>query len=873
MGKCAPWPSEMLQKMACGKSQSKSIQSNGSDIKIIKGTVVLMKKNVLDLTDQRASFLDHVHELVGKGVSVKLISATHGDPVNGDRGKLGKAAVLEKWLTTFTSVSAGVEAAFNISFDWEKSMGVPGAFIIKNHHHSQFYLKTLTLEDVPGHGRVHFVCNSWVYPAHRYKNDRIFFANKAYLPSHTPEPLRQYREEELMNLRGNGSGMLKEWDRVYDYAYYNDLGSPDNARPVIGGSKKYPYPRRGRTGRKPTKRDPTMESRLPLLSLNIYVPRDERFCHVKFSDFMAYALKSLGQVLAGEIALLDKSPNEFDTFQDVYDLYEGGVALPDHHALRRIKECIPWEMLKELVRSDGEKLLKFPLPDILKENNSAWRTDEEFGREMLAGVNPVCIRRLQEFPPASKLDVKEYGDQTSSITREHIEKNMNGLTAIENSKLFILDHHDAVMPFLGRINSTVTKTYASRTLLLLQDDGTLKPLAIELSLPHPQGDKHGATSQVFTPSVHGIEGSVWQLAKAYAVVNDSGYHQLISHWLNTHAIIEPFIIATNRQLSVLHPIHKLLHPHFRDTMNINALARQILINAGGVLEMTVFPAKFSLEMSSAIYKNWVFTEQALPADLLKRGVAVPDSSQPHGLKLLIEDYPFAVDGLEIWSAIETWVDEYCSFYYPTDDLIKSDFELQSWWTDLRNEGHGDKKDEPWWPEMTTRAELVSGCTIIIWVASALHAAVNFGQYPYAGFLPNRPTISRRFMPEPGSLDYAELETNPDKAFLRTITSQFHTLLGVSLIEILSRHGSDEVYLGQRETPDWTSDVQPLNAFRRFGTKLGEIEKRIIGRNSDKRLKNRTGPVKVPYTLLYPNTSGYSSASGLTGTGIPNSVSI
>ena len=86
------------------------------------------------------------------------------------------------------------------------------------------------------------------------------------------------------------------------------------------------------------------------------------------------------------------------------------------------------------------------------------------------------------------------------------------------------------MPYLRRINTTSTKIYVSRTILFLKNDGTLKPLAIELSLTHPDGDQFGAVSNIYTPSEHGAEGTIWQLAKAYVAVIDSGHHQLLSHW-------------------------------------------------------------------------------------------------------------------------------------------------------------------------------------------------------------------------------------------------------------------------------------------------------------------------------------------------------
>lgn len=75
------------------------------------------------------------------------------------------------------------------------------------------------------------------------------------MPSETPAGLKNLREKELKELRGDGNGVRKLSDRIYDYASYNDLGNPDKgiefARPILVG-QRMPYPRRCRTGRPPT---------------------------------------------------------------------------------------------------------------------------------------------------------------------------------------------------------------------------------------------------------------------------------------------------------------------------------------------------------------------------------------------------------------------------------------------------------------------------------------------------------------------------------------------------------------------------------------------------------------------------------------------
>ncbi|CAO1942605.1 unnamed protein product [Urochloa humidicola] len=851
----------------------------------LKGSVVLTRKSVLglDVTSIAGTVFDNIGEFLGRGVTCQLISSTVVDPNNGNRGKVCAEASLEQWLLNLPSLTSS-DNKFGVTFEWDvEKLGIPGAIIVKNNHASEFFLKTITLDNVPGHGTVVFVANSWIYPQYKYRYSRVFFANDTYLPSQMPAALKPYRDDELRNLRGDDQqGPYQEHDRVYRYDVYNDLGLPDsnNPRPTLGGSDDLPYPRRCRTGRKPTKTDPSCESRLTLVDGDIYVPRDERFGHIKKSDFYGYAIKALVNAVVPAIrTYVDLSPGEFDSFKDIIRLYEGGIKLPEIPALEEMRKQFPLQLVKDVLPVGGDYLLKLPVPQIIKEDKTAWMTDEEFAREMLAGVNPMLIRRLTEFPPKSTLDPSKYGDHTSTITAAHIERNLEGLTveqALDGNRLYILDHHDNFMPFLVKINNLPGNfIYAARTLLFLRSNGTLTPVAIELSLPELKDGLTTAKSTVYTPtSTTGAEAWVWHLAKAYANVNDYCWHQLISHWLNTHAVMEPFVIATNRQLSVTHPVYKLLLPHYRDTMNINSNARQMLVNAGGIFETTVFPREYAFEMSSKIYKNWNFNDQALPDDLIKRGMAVPDPSSPYKVKLLVEDYPYASDGLAIWHAIEQWVTEYLTIYYPNDGVLQADVELQAWWKEVREVGHADLKDAPWWPAMQTVAELAKACATIIWIASALHAAVNFGQYPYCGYLPNRPSVSRKPMPVPGTEEYKELERNPEKVFVRTITSQFQALVGISLLEILSSHSSDEVYLGQRDTPEWTSDAKAQEAFKRFGERLTEIEKRVLAMNADPRLKNRNGPAKFPYTLLYPSTSDRKGeADGITAKGIPNSISI
>ncbi|XP_076885001.1 lipoxygenase 1, chloroplastic isoform X1 [Bidens hawaiensis] len=839
-------------------------------VRAVRGVLTVRNKSKEDVKETVLRKLDAFADQIGRNVVVQLYS-NEIDPKTR-APKKSNEAVLKDWSKRSNLKTERVNYTADIMVDSE--FGIPGAITITNKHQKEFFLESITIEGFAC-GPVHFPCNSWVQSTKDHSKPRVFFSNQPYLPNETPARLKYLRDQELEDLRGDGKGVRKLSDRVYDYDVYNDLGNPDRGnefvRPSLGGDK-IPYPRRCRTGRVPSDTDILAESRVEK-PFPLYVPRDEQFEESKANAFSTGRLKAvLHNLLPSMVASISKK-HDIKGFSQLDSLYSEGVRLKIKLQDDLVKKLPLPTLVSRLHESSqsGGGLLKYDTPKILSKDKYAWLRDDEFARQTIAGVNPVSIERLQVFPPVSQLDPGKYGPKESALREEHIVGHLNGMTvqqAIEENKLFIIDYHDIYLPFLDRINALDgRKAYATRTVFFLNPAGTLTPVAIELSLP--QALPGSESKRVVTPPVDATGNWLWQLAKAHVCSNDAGAHQLVHHWLRTHASMEPFILAAHRQLSAMHPIYKLLDPHMRYTLEINALARQNLINADGVIEQCFTPGRYCMEMSAAAYKNWRFDLEGLPADLIRRGVAVRDPSKPHGLKLLIEDYPYASDGLMIWDAIQTWVRTYVNRYYPDSALICNDRELQAWYAESINVGHADLRHEDWWPTLADADDLTGILTTIIWLASAQHAALNFGQYPYGGYIPNRPPLMRRLLPDENDPEYQSFHDDPQKYFLSALPSLLQSTKYMAVVDTLSTHSPDEEYIGERQQTDtWTGDSEIVEAFYAFSAEIQRIEKEIVKRNSDTNLRNRCGAGVLPYELLAP-----SSEPGVTCRGVPNSVSI
>ncbi|KAG8070142.1 hypothetical protein GUJ93_ZPchr0006g43651 [Zizania palustris] len=630
--------------------------------------------------------LDDLGDLFGKTLLLELVSSEL-DPRTG----------MEKERISAFAHRTMKDGKYVAEFTVPATFGPVGAVLVENEHHKEMFIKDIRLvTGADDSSAVTFDCNSWVHSKSDNPERRIFFTIKSYLPSSTPKGISALRKKELETLRGDGRGERKFFDRVYDYDVYNDLGDPDyrieHLRPVLGGDD-LPYPRRCRTGRPRSEIDRRTEKRRGA----VYVPRDEQFSDVKGMTFSAATVRSgLHAVLPALEPLLANQELRFPHFPAIDSLYNVGIPLPAQlnaaASAAAAATSVAGGVIPRVVRmieDTTDHVLRFEVPEMLERDRFSWFRDEEFARQVLAGVNPVCIQLLTvlEFPIVSKLDPEVYGPPESVLTKEVLEGRMVEAVTVEEAmaqrRLFILDYHDVFLPYVHRVRELPETTlYASRTVFFLTQAGTLAPLAIELT--RPQSPTLPQWKRAF---VHGADATLswlWKLAKAHVVTHDTGYHQLVSHWMRTHCCVEPYIIAANRQLSRMHPVYRLLHPHFRYTMEINALARENLINADGIIEESFWPGRYAIELSSVAYAaTWRFDAEALPEDLVRRGLAVHREDDGE-IELTIKDYPYANDGLLVWGSIKQWASDYVYFYYKSDEDIAGDEEVQAWWEEVRS---------------------------------------------------------------------------------------------------------------------------------------------------------------------------------------------
>ncbi|KAG9147258.1 hypothetical protein Leryth_017997 [Lithospermum erythrorhizon] len=486
------------------KGQLSSLRRGGDlDVR----TVITIRKNIKEkITEKVEDQWESLVTSLGRGIMVQLISEEI-DPVTGS-GKIEESYV-RGWLQRPENHPNIIEYAANLTVP--RDFGVPGAILITNFLDKEFHLVQIVVHGFKD-GHLFFPADTWIHSRKDNPESRIIFRNQVYLPSETPAGIKDLRREDLLSTRGNGKGERKLHERVYDYDVYNDLGNPDKgedlARPIVGG-KKRPYPRRCRTGRPPMEKDPLSERRIEKPD-PVYVPRDEAFEELKQDTFATGRLKAVLHNLIPLIASkLANSDIPFTEFSDIDKLYNDGVPLGKKH------DDNQWfvKMMNRLL-SVGESLLKYDVPAIIKRKHRltqkateaassssltnktvlsivnlisidfifsascelsgdrfAWLRDNEFARQALAGVNPVGIELLKEFPILSKLDPAEYGPPESAITKEVIELELSGMRieqALEEKRLFILDFHDLFLPFVDQINSLPgRKTYASRTILYL----------------------------------------------------------------------------------------------------------------------------------------------------------------------------------------------------------------------------------------------------------------------------------------------------------------------------------------------------------------------------------------------------------------------
>lgn len=128
---------------------------------------------------------------------------------------------------------------------------------------------------------------------------------------------------------------------------------------------------------------------------------------------------------------------------------------------------------------------------------------------------------------------------------------------------------------------------------------------------------------------------------------------------------------------------------------------------------------------------------------------------------------------------------------------------------------------------------------------------------------------KKLLPKEEDSEYKDFLEDPEGYLLSCLPNLLETTKFLAVVNILSQHSPDEEYIGQRkDLSNWTGDTEIIQAFYEFSMDIKIIEKEIDKRNKDPTRRNRCGAGIPPYESLIA-----SSGPGVTGRGVPNSISI
>ena len=406
-----------------------------------------------------------------------------------------------------------------------------------------------------------------------------------------------------------------------------------------------------------------------------------------------------------------------------------------------------------------------------------FRTDEEFGRQMLCGPNGLQIRKVLA------LDERWTGGSIPAYAMEGktVQK------AIEEGRLFEIDNDDLVgVSHGGKRSKELTGTketwyvVLADCLLYQTDDGKVLPVQIRL-----ENRNDGKSPTFWSPpdpnqtDENHHDHLSWLLAKMWFRCADSNVQVFCKHFARAHAINEVIAVAVYRNLPNAHPIFRLLQPHIQGIIPINVQARNVLINPGrNIVSSYLSGGDNFMRVLSNYYSRFNYEKLILPEEIKRRGVGE------------LPGYYFRDDILAYWEILGNYTRRMVDISYPSDKDVTMDTELHNMLKEVVEVGFRGFKEGAGFPRrITTKIKLVEYLTAIIVNVSVYHTAVNFQTFTNYAFVPNSPTYMMSPPPKQNTTVTMEM-------ILQSLPVEETTFLTMAVCYVLGTYSPIErLYLG------------------------------------------------------------------------------